>query len=167
MKYTFRTIAMILIISSFISLFGTFAFAADHQTGLERFEGVSKKEKNSEKVKEIYEDLIYRAYVFDDSILLPNLEDMNDFDEIKIKYIQSKRGEARAQSIYDGPDGNNKWAVKDGAMVKVYAKYKDYSFVEVMMNSKESEGTIGWVPTTYVVDTWSATVSASRTAKFS
>lgn len=123
-------------------------------------------EEDTDSIEGIYKGLIYRATQFDDSILLPNLEDMIDPDATGIKYIQGKRGGARAQSLYDEPNGKNKWAVKDGAMVKVYAEYKDHFFVEVMMNTKESEGTFAWVPTDYVVDIWSSAVSSARTAQY-
>lgn len=133
------------------------------RSGTEVFEGISKEEKEAKEIKEIYDDLIYRAYEFDEDILLPELENMNDLDDIKIKYVQGKRGKARGQSLYEGPEGKARWSVKDGCMVKVYAKYGDYSFVEVMMNEEESEGTIAWIPTTYVVNKWSSTESQRRT----
>ena len=159
---------MILVIGSVFSLFGGMA-SAELKSGLERFEGVTKSQKNQQKVEEIYEDLIYRAYLFDEDILLPELEHMNDYEDIKIKYVQGKRGIVRGQSIYLGPDDSEsapRYTVKDGAKVKVYAKYKDYTFVEIMMNDKESEGTLGWIPTTYIVNKWDPAVSQARTRQY-
>lgn len=164
MKKVARFVAFILAIGCACSLFGPMAFA-DLKSGSEKFEGVSRNEKDSKKVEEIYQDIIYRAYEFDEDILLPELKHMNDLDDIKIKYVQAKRGFARAQSIYLGPDDSEsapRYAVKDGNKVMVYAKYKDFSFVEIMMNDKESEGTIGWIPTTYLTDNWSMAVSRNR-----
>ena len=164
MKKTMKLIAMVLAIGCICSLFGTMAYA-DLKSGSEKFEGVSKSQKNQQTVAEIYEDIIYRAYEFDEDILLPELKHMNDLDDIKIKYVQAKRGFARAQSIYLGPDDSEsapRYAVKDGNKVMVYAKYKDYSFVEIMMNDRESEGTIGWIPTTYLTDNWSMSISRNR-----
>ena len=165
MKKISRILALTLILSSLLSAF-PFAFAATHQTGSERFEGVSKSEKDAEKVEEIYEELIYRVYEFDEDIMLPNLEDMNDYEDIKIKYVQSKHGFAKGQSLYEEPDGKIRWSAKDGAMVMVYAKYKDYSFVELMMNEEEPEGTIAWIPTTYLVSKWSASTSVDRANRY-
>ena len=168
MKKVIRMIAMVLTIGSIFSLFSVIA-CAELQSGLEKFEGISKSEKNQQKVQEIYEDLIYRAYEFDEDILLPELKHMNAYEDIKIKYVQGKRGMARGQSVYIGPDDmvyENRYSVKDGAKVKVYAKYKDYSFVEIMMNDRESEGTLGWIPSTYVVNRWDPAVSRSRTIQF-
>ena len=165
MKKAIRLMAMLLAISSIFSLFGVVAFA-DLKSGLEKFEGVTKSQKNQQKVEEIYEEVTYRAYLFDEDILLPELEHMNDYEDIKIKYVQGKRGMARGQSIYLGPDDSEsapRYAVKDGSKVKVYAKYKDYSFVEIMMNDRESEGTFGWIPTTYIVNKWSPEISKART----
>lgn len=159
-----KIIAMVLVLVCMCSLFVTMA-SAELKTGSEKFEGISKSQKDQQAVAEIYEDLIYRAYEFDEDILLPELKHMNDLDDIKIKYVQGKRGFARAQSIYLGPDDSEaapRYAVKDGNKVMVYAKYKDYSFVEIMMNDKESEGTIGWIPTTYLTDNWSMAVSRNR-----
>ena len=162
MKKFIRLTALILaVVSAFSAL--TITACADHMTGSERFEGVSRSEKDAQKLQEIYNDLIYRIYQFDEDIMLPNYEDMNSLDNISIKYIQAKRGTARGQSLYTEPDGDARWTAKDGCKVKVYAKYKDYSLVELMMNNRESEGTIAWVPTTYVVNKWSAKVSADRT----
>lgn len=162
MRRITKIVAMLLAVVCMYSLLGTMAFA-DLQSGSEKFEGVSTNEKNQQKVAEIYDDIIYRAYEFDEEILLPELKHMNDLDDIKIKFVQAKRGFARGQSIYVGPDDSEpRWSVKDGAKVKVYAKYKDYSFVEVMLNDKESEGTIGWIPTTYLVNKWSMAVSRDR-----
>lgn len=161
--------AMLLAISSIFSLFGVVAFA-DLKSGLEKFEGVTKNQKNQQKVEEIYEEVTYRAYLFDEDILLPELEHMNDYDEIRIKYVQGKRGTVRGQSIYLGPDDTEsapRYTVRDGSKVKVYAKYKDYSFVEIMMNDKESEGTLGWIPTTYIVNKWDPAVSRNRTIQYS
>lgn len=166
MKKAIRFIATVLVIGSVFSLFGGMAFA-ELQSGLEKFEGISRSEKNQQKIEEIYEDIIYRAYEFDEDILLPELEHMNDLDDIKIKYVQGKRGTVRGQSIYLGPDDSEpRWSVRDGEKVKVYARYKDYSFVEVMMNDKESEGTIGWIPTTYIVNKWDPAVSQARTRQY-
>lgn len=141
---------------------------ADKKTGLrsgsEIFEGVSRSEKEEAKVKEIYEDLIYRAYQFDEDLLLPELENMNDLDDIKIKYVQARKGFGYGQSLYDGPGGKARWTVKDACKVKVYAKYGDYSFVEVMMDDDDSEGTIAWIPTTYVVSKWNPELAMNRAA---
>jgi len=162
MRKAVRLIAMVLAIGCMCSLFGTMAYA-ELQSGSEKFEGVSRSQKNQQAVAEIYEDLIYRAYEFDEDILLPELKHMNDLDDIKIKYVQAKYGFAGTEKIYVGPDDSEpRWAVKDGTKVMVYAKYKNYSFVEVMMNDRESEGTIGWIPTTYLVNKWSMVVSRDR-----
>lgn len=166
MKRTKQVIASALMVVCALTSVNVCAYAdkkSSLRSGSEIFDGISRKEKEAEEVKEIYEDLIYRAYEFDEDLLLPELENMNDLDDIKIKYVQGKRGTARGQSLYDGPDGDACWSVKDGCMVKVYAKYGDYSFVEVMMNEDESEGTIAWIPTTYVVNKWSAAESQRRT----
>ena len=48
--------------------------------------------------------------------------------------------------------------------MKVYAKYGDYSFVEVMMDDDDSEGTIAWIPTTYVVSKWNPELAMNRAA---
>ena len=163
MKRAARLIALVLAIAS---LFSVTAFA-DLQTGSEKFEGISREEKEQQKIREIYDTLIYRAYLFDSSIPLPEIEHMNPLNQIKIKYVQGKRGTVRGQGIYLGPDNSEpRWSVKDGAKVKVYAKYRDYSFVEVMMNNYESEGTLGWVPTTYIVNKWNPKVSADRTKEY-
>lgn len=159
-----KCIALVLALGCMCSLFVTTGFA-DLKSGSEKFEGVSKSQKNQQTVAEIYEDLILRAYEFDEDILLPELKHMNDLDDIKIRYVQAKRGFARAQSIYLGPDDSEsapRYAVKDGNKVMVYAKYKDYSFVEIMMNDRDSEGTIGWIPTTYLTDNWSMSISRNR-----
>lgn len=162
MKKAVRFVAFILAIGCACSLFGTMAFA-DLKSGSEKFEGVSRSEKDSKKVEEIYQDIIYRAYKFDEDILLPELEHMNDLDDIKIKYVQARYGFAGGQDIFIGPDKSEpRWNVNDGNKVMVYAKYKDYSFVEIMLNDEESEGTIGWIPTTYLTDKWSMTVSRNR-----
>lgn len=168
MKRTARIIALVLAIGCVFSLFGVMAYA-ELQSGLERFEGVSRSEKNQQKIEEIYEDLIYRAYEFDEDILLPEFKHMNKLEDIKIKYVQGKRGTVRGQSIYLGPDDSEsapRYTVRDGSKVKVYAKYKDYSFVEIMMNDRESEGTIGWIPTTYIVNKWDPAVSQARTRQY-
>ena len=166
MKRTARIVALMLVIGSIFSVFGGMAFA-DLQTGREKYEGVSRSEANQQAIEEIYEDICYRAYLLDKDLALPNLEDMNDYDEIKIKYVQGKRGMVRGQSIYLGPDDSEpRWSVKDGGKVKVYARYRDYSFVEVMMNNKESEGTLGWIPTAYIVNKWNPAVSQARTTQY-
>ena len=168
MKKAIRFLAMVLAISGVFSLFGGMAFA-DLKTGREKFEGVTKSEADRQAIEEIYEDICRRAYVFDKDIAQPELEHMNDLDDIRIKYVQGKRGTVRGQSIYLGPDDSEsapRYAVKDGAKVKVYARYKDYSFVEIMMNDRESEGTIGWIPTTYIVNKWDPAVSQARTRQY-
>lgn len=162
MKKLTRFTALVLAAVCVFSAIGITA-CADHQSGSEKFEGVSRQEKDVQKLQEIYDDLIYRIYQFDPDIMLPNFEDMNDLDDICIKYVQAQRGTARGQKLYTEPDGDVRWYAKDGCKVKVYARYKDYSLVELMMNDKESEGTIAWMPTTYVVNKWSAKISSDRT----
>lgn len=162
MKKRVRFITALLTLAIVFSAFVPAGLAAEHKTGSELFGGVSKSEKDAEKLQEIYDDLICRAYEFDEDILLPNLEDMLDPDDIGFKYVQSKHGRARGQGLYADPDGKAKWVAKDGALVKVYAKYKDYSFVELMMNKEETEGTLGWIETTYLKTKWSPALSMQR-----
>ncbi len=150
-------LAMVLVFSVFVP-----TVMADHKTGSELFDGISKSEKDEEQLREIYDDLIYRIYKFDEDIMLPNFEDMLDLDEIGYKYVQSKHGIARGQKLYTEPDGEVKWYAKDGRMVKVYAKYKDYSFVELMMDKDETEGTLAWIETSYLVNKWNANLSLQR-----
>ena len=168
MKKAIRIITLVLAISCLFSAFGVMASAEGLKSGGEKLGGVPKSQKDQQKVREIYEDVIYRAYQFDEDILLPELEHMNSLDNIKIKFVQGKRGTVRGQSIYEGPyDGaKDRWYVKDGAKVKVYARYNDYYFCEVMLNDNESEGTIGWIPTTYTVNKWDPEVSRIRTRQF-
>ena len=165
MQKFIRFFALILALAS---MFSCVAFA-DLQSGAEKFGGAAKKEKDLEKVKEIYEDLTLRAYEFDEDLLLPELEHMLELDEIKYKYIQCKRGRARGQSIYEGPfsDSKDRWHAKDGCLIKVYARYNDYYFCELFINEDETEGTIGWVPTSYTTNKWSESISNARTVQYS
>lgn len=164
MKKTIRFTALLLAMVSIFSVFGAAAFADGLRTGSEMFEGVSKSEKDMEKVMEIYEDITYRAYIFDEDIALPELEHMNEYDDIKIKYVQTRKGFAYTEALYTAPykEADRPWAVTDATKVKVYAKYRDFSFVEVMLNKNESEGTIGWIPTAVLVDNWSSNLSVNR-----
>lgn len=163
MKKIIRMTAMLLAVVCLFSAMCVSASAAPLRTGSEIFEGVSRSEREQEKIQAIYDDLIYRAYIFCPDLLLPGIENMLPSDQIGIKYIQAQRGTARGQKLFDGPNGDVRWYAKDGCKVKVYARYADWSFVELMMNDRESEGTIAWVPTTYVVNKWSPTLSAQRT----
>lgn len=164
MKKLIRITAMLLAVVCLFSATCISASAAPLQTGSEIFGGPSRSEREQEKLKAIYDDLIYRAYIFCPDLMLPAMEHMLPSNQIGIKYIQAQRGTARGQKLFDGPNGDVHWYAKDGCKVKVYATYGDWSFVELMMSDTRSEGTIAWVPTTYVVNSWSARVSAQRTA---
>lgn len=167
MKNVIRFLAAVLAIGCFFSFLC--CSYADLQSGREKFGGVSRQEADLERVRVIYDDLIVRAYEFDEDLLLPELEHMLDLEDIKYKYIQGKRGMARGQSLYEGPysDSPDRWYAKDGCLIKVYARYNDYYFCELFLNEGESEGTIGWVPTTYTTNKWSASLSRSRTVQYS
>ena len=162
MKKTVRTIAMLLAVVSLFCAIPLTA-SADLRTGGEIFDGVSRGQREQQMMQEIYDDLCRRAYWFDPDVALPGMEHLLPLNQISIKYIQAKRGVARGQSLYDRPNGTAQWYAKDGCKFKIYANYGDWSFVELMMSNTESEGTMAWVPTTYVVSNWSARVSEQRT----
>lgn len=85
MKKAIRIITLVLAISCLFSAFSIMASAEGLKSGGEKFGGVPESQKDQQKVKEIYEDVIYRTYQFDEDILLPELEHMNSLDNIKIK----------------------------------------------------------------------------------
>lgn len=160
MKKTFRMIAMLLAVVSLFCAIPLTA-SADLRTGADMF-GRKSGVDDSAALQEIYDDLCYRIYEFDEDVAIPELKHMLPLDEIGFKRIQSRKGFAAGQDIFEAPKGEARWSAKDGCMVKVYATYGDWTLVELMINEKRSEGTIGWVPSSCLRDSFDMSVSAQR-----
>lgn len=164
MKNTLRIMAACMALVCCFSVFGAVAFADGLQSGKEMFADVS--EEDVENLSG-YEQLMYKAFLFDEELLLPAETDTYSGDNIRVKMVQGKYGMARGQELYAGPEAGDEadWFVRDSCRVKVLAESGDFSFVELLY-LEGSEGTFAWIPSKYLADEWSLSTSYDRTCLY-
>ena len=116
MKDTIRFLAMLAALFCLMSAFGVFACADGLQSGKEMFADVSEEE--AEALSD-YEKLMYRAYQFDEELLLPTEENVAETADGEIRFVQGKYGMMRGQELYDCPDdaAEVRWFVRDSCRV--------------------------------------------------
>jgi hypothetical protein len=114
-----------------------------------------------EATQKRYEGMCAFAEEHFEDLTLPEYEDMIVTEKDKLMFVQSEHGFVRAQKMFTAPDGEEVCAgVNELSQVKVFAQKGDYSFVIIM---EDVDGTMGWVETEYLTDSWNYNISMGRT----
>ena len=120
-------------------------------------ENTSEAEEATQKR---YDVMCSFAAEYYEDLTLPEYEDMVVTEKSEILFVQSKYGIAKAQKMFDAPDGNECARVRDLSRVMVLARKGDYSFVILM---EDVDGTMGWIENAYLTENWNYNLCHGRT----
>ncbi len=147
MKKFYRIAVLMLALICAVSVAVPYAYADDNSSA----EDATQKR---------YDGMCAFAEEHFEELTLPEYEDMIVTEKDKLMFVQSEHGFVRAQKMLTAPDGEVCAAVNELSQVKVFAQKGDYSFVIIM---EDVDGTMGWVETEYLTDSWNYNLSMGRT----